>query len=209
MENLDLSYTNFKSLINSKGLFWQYIESDQCYNIFSVEYGIKYQCIVHKDGYEPIGCDCSADLEDFETNYKPTANRKMGLALDPLNSPTVSAKHDGIYQVCTKNSTTNIDFVMPGNRYLSGANWHIWDSVPGDYFKFQVIDIDNILGYGANFVLSTWVDKWYVASDNWIFHQSQTSGLVYGSLYLRAEFHSTGVILDPKVFVNYHLSLKL
>ncbi len=200
--NIDNTYATFKSLINSKGLFWQYQETSDLYNVFATEGPITYTTTVYKVGD-------ATNLSDFETNYKAGSNKKVGVARDPLPAATVSFKGKGVYQVCTKNSTTNIDFQMPADRYLNGANWYCKDAELGDYFVFQVVDVDNLLGYGAGLVLSTWVEKWYVGPNEWIFFQSPTAGLVNAGFYLRGIYTSVGTVNDVKVFINYHLNVKL
>lgn len=198
-----LSYSTFKDKLTTKELEWQFFEETDKYDLFSVDGKIVYQCTLYKSD--------TTNTDDFETNYKPTANKKIGIALDPLNSPVVSFKGDGAYGSPTKGTTTNIDFQLTTDRYLNGANFYVQNSTMGDYVAFQVVDVDNLLGYGAGLVLSTWVIKWYVPPNTWCMITSPTAGLVNTGFYLRVVYNSVAGVLDPQanLFINYHLNMKL
>jgi len=68
-----------------------------------------------------------------------------------------------------------------------------------DYIEAMVIDIDNVLGYGANVVLYQMVIKRYVAASNvddklaWTFKSDQ-GGIspVPANTYFQARYHSVG-----------------
>lgn len=63
--------------------------------------------------------------------------------------------------------------------------WH-----EDDYVKVRVVDIDNVLGYGANFVLAEFID-WYIEPEEGIFCARPPDGcpnLIYNDLYLQHEW---------------------
>lgn len=86
---MNIKYTNLKAIILSKNLLWQYVEDNGGYDIFAYDNQIGYVTRLHKAGFEPIGCNCAADLADFETNYKPTANVKLEDSVKYLTRPSI------------------------------------------------------------------------------------------------------------------------
>lgn len=114
---------------------------------------------------------------------------------------------NGIKATAAKNSTTNIDFkVTVDNIFINGglilyknANW-------GDYITAQVVDIDNVLGYGANLVLQEYITKWYVhPDDKELKILLDYAGKIPINTYLRIKYTSTGVVTDVDIAVNYAL----
>lgn len=100
----------------------------------------------------------------------------------------------------------NIDIQLTDDSLLTGASVIVKDATFGDKFHVQVIDIDNILGFGANTVLLQTITNWGVITDK------QDQGVleagypakIYGGLYLRMIYESTGIV-NPSVIINYHL----
>jgi len=114
---------------------------------------------------------------------------------------------DGMSGTAVKNTTTSLDYkVTTENTYLSGAEL-IWDSATfGDYVTFEIIDIDNVLGYGENVVLSQYIKKWYLSPDN---NQKEVAspyaGLISKDTYIRVKYTNTSVNTDQLIAVNIYL----
>jgi|GEM_PF-5826778 len=66
MASYIISYTQLKTLVITKKLNWQYIESDNGYDLLASDGIVVWTTVVYKDG--------GADVTDFETNYKALAN---------------------------------------------------------------------------------------------------------------------------------------
>ena len=66
MKPIQVNYTNFLSLVSSKGLKIQFEDNGDTYLVFAMENGISWDTILIKG---------STDSNDFETNHKPTANQ--------------------------------------------------------------------------------------------------------------------------------------
>lgn len=106
----------------------------------------------------------------------------------------------------TKDSTTDIDFKMSENLFLNGGLLLYKDAAWGDYFAIQIIDIDNILGYGANTILKNYITKWYVHPDTHCLElHAEYAGKVLKDLYVRLKYTSVGTTNDVKVKVNLRL----
>ena len=114
-------------------------------------------------------------------------------------------KGDGVTSTATKNTTTNIDFKVDQDFiYVNGAEFIQVNAVFGDYVECQVIDIDNVLGMGANTVLTQYLTKWYIDPSTTRFSlESPYAGNVPNGCYMRAIYHSVGTSNDVDIAINY------
>jgi hypothetical protein len=62
-------------------------------------------------------------------------------------------------QVC------NVDYILPETRLVYGGEILLSGHQFGDTLCFQVVDVNNILGYGAGLVLGEYLKDWNVAAD--------------------------------------------
>lgn len=113
---------------------------------------------------------------------------------------------DAVSGTAVKNTTTNIDYQMPDNWMLYGAELLFNHAVDGDSISFQVVDKDNILGYGAGLVVNQWVRKWYVpvGETRWKV-TSETAGTIPAGLYVRLIYTSVGTESDVPVKLNLYM----
>ena len=65
---MNLAWSAFKSMVDSKALSIQWIEDSQFYYLTILDGQLKTQCQIDKNPTD------SADLADFETNYKAQGN---------------------------------------------------------------------------------------------------------------------------------------
>jgi hypothetical protein len=114
---------------------------------------------------------------------------------------------DGLTGVAVKNSTTAFDYkVTDAGIYTNGgvliydvANW-------SDFVKAQVVDKDNVLGYGAGVILSEFITKRYVnPADTELRLELPYAGQVPQNTYLRISYTNTSETTDTKVAVSLHL----
>lgn len=128
-----------------------------------------------------------------------------------MSSLDIRAKFDyaasAALAVATKNATTNLDHkITKDNSYLNGGRFIYQNAEWGDFISCQIVDVDNILGYGAGTVLKTYIEKWYI-------HPNEThavcelpyAGHVPKNLYLRVKYTSVGTTNDVNMAINYHL----
>lgn len=116
---------------------------------------------------------------------------------------------DGIFGTATKNSTTDFDYKIPlDDIYINGGEVTTKDSTIGDCIKIQIVDRDNILGYGANTVLKTYLEKWYINPNGRMVLDVPYAGQVPKNLYLRVKYTSTGTDTDVKIAVNYFMHIE-
>lgn len=112
----------------------------------------------------------------------------------------------GISGTAAPFTTSNVDYKVTEARYINGCHLilknHVWD----DSLKFQIVDVDNVLGYGAGAVLDEFGTTWKFADDK------QDQGLfkieypakILANLYIRIAYTSVGAV--P---VNIHCNLFL
>ena len=104
-------------------------------------------------------------------------------------------------------SPANCDFVLSDDCIIDGMKVSVIGGLYGDKISFQVIDKDNVLGYGANLVLGQFVTNWYIDPSSTL--QSDATAVypakVKAGLYLRIIYYPTAVSLVRVMIVNYKL----
>lgn len=121
-------------------------------------------------------------------------------------SDNVNSNDQGTIVTATAGTTTNIDLKLTDDNFITGGVLRTEQATFGDSATFQVIDIDNVLGYGAGVVLGQYVTNWYMRSDE----QEQINetipypAKIYAGLYLRVKYTSIGTS-DTQVAVMYRL----
>lgn len=133
------------------------------------------------------------------TKYAPTH-------YDQYSSKDLNASFKGTKFVATAGQTTNNDLLISDDMLIDGGMLVALSSNLGDKVNLQVIDKDNILGYGANTVLGQYMTDWYMNPDTstQINFQNTYPAKLYAGLYLRVIYVSTGQT-DVDVLVNYRL----
>lgn len=106
----------------------------------------------------------------------------------------------------THETTGDIDFKIDGKYMMFGVQMVYKDAAFGDYLAFQIVDKDNVLGYGANTVLSDWVKKWYVphTQNEWTVLSPLAKELPVAGLYARLKYTSVG-LTDVSIKINYSM----
>lgn len=127
----------------------------------------------------------------------------------PFAEPIVSFSGDSISGTVTAGQTVNIDYPLtsakfPAGAYLDGGFLISSGAAYGDHFSAQVVDVDNILGYGAGFVVNTYIIQWYIDPARRMEVKTNYAALIIPGLYLRIVYTSTGT-QNVWVGVNYQL----
>lgn len=106
----------------------------------------------------------------------------------------------------TKNTTTSIDYLLEGSWIIYGAELLYKDAAWGDYIAFQVVDKDNVLGFGANTVLNEWIEKWYIdpLSSRWRV-TSELGSTIPEGVYIRLKYTSMSATTDVGLAVNFFM----
>jgi hypothetical protein len=90
--------------------------------------------------------------------------------------------------------------------HLSGGMYEVIGAVTdGDYVEFSVTDEDNVLGYGAGFTITKFLEKEYINPDRKYREvSSEDAALIPSGLYLTLTYHCAGSA-TPTVLVRYKM----
>jgi hypothetical protein len=125
-----------------------------------------------------------------------------------MDSDKVRFRGVGYAFTATAGATTNGDYKLTANRIIDGTQIIVKNHVHGDKVTFQVVDVDNMLGYGAGVVLDDFGVDWYLAEDQMdqqpirMFYSAE----VFSGLYIRVKYVSVGATnVEVKVNLFMHL----
>lgn len=115
-----------------------------------------------------------------------------------LDADKARFKLQGFKGIAEVDSTSNIDFKLPEDRWISGGVFIAQGTHWGDKICLQIVDIDNIMGYGAGLVLDEYVTDFYLVTDAEFQVQLESPyiALVPANLYIRIKYFNTS-LLDP------------
>lgn len=89
------------------------------------------------------------------------------------------------------NSTKDIDYKIIQERWINGGILIVDNVGPNDTITFQVVDKDNILGYGFNIVLDEFIKDFYIPQDQKLEIELSYPAKIIPGLYLRLKYTST------------------
>lgn len=113
----------------------------------------------------------------------------------------------------TANTTTNIDWKIPQltwqsankNSYFDGIEYYT-TGIVGDSCKFQVVDVDNILGAGAGYVVEEFgTDYWMWPNTAWRIQLYKAQ--LIKDLYVRMVYNNTHASNNCSVYANLYRHL--
>lgn len=214
----DLSWTDFKILITNKGKL-RFQEQELFYTCTYED----FRCSVLKDS--------GSEQSDFETNFKPLANKIVISQLEitkqpdpsPFAQPLYRTKRSATANVLQVEPNTNgeVVYVLAQERYVSGGCLIVYDAQPGDYITAEVEDTDGIIPAAyraalceAHPIVATYIEKeWVQANPNGVtVHEINTHPLnakITAGLYLCLHYHAVDAGVARKIYVNYYLTKKL
>jgi hypothetical protein len=123
-----------------------------------------------------------------------------------LNSKNVNCDGRGAIGTVSAGTTGNVDYTLSDDCIITGGMLRSLNSAFGDSANFQIVDVNNVLGYGNNVVLNQFLTNWYMVADrqeqmneNFPYPAKIITGLV-----LRVVYTSTGTS-DVTICANYRL----
>lgn len=119
------------------------------------------------------------------THYRPTRN-------EDLDSTSVNFAGKGVTTTVPGNATTNVDTLISDDAILTGMIFWVNGFTAGDTVTFQVVDKDNVLGFGAGVVLNEFVTAWSVPPSGTIEHSPGYPAKIITGLYMRVKYTATG-----------------
>jgi hypothetical protein len=111
-----------------------------------------------------------------------------------MTADKVKVRCKGFAFTATAGTTTSGDYKFTEARLLDGTQLILKGHSIGDNVKFQIVDVDNILGLGAGTVLDEFANNWYMIEDRQ--DQGKTrfaySAEILAGLYIRLNYTSVG-----------------
>jgi len=118
-----------------------------------------------------------------------------------IGSHNIVLREFGYNFIATANTNTAGDMVLPV-KYLRGAGFETEDHVFGDSITVQIVDKDNVLGYGAGLVVNTFGQTIQIPRTGFFTVLSEAiSSAIPTGLYFRVIYHSVGTT-SVKMRVN-------
>lgn len=210
-------WTAFKAIMAVKGFPHQHEDDGITHTIWGYDGPEAYICNIWKGdvpeavvnaGYSQAQND--TDKSNFTTSYLSTANKTIDVTKPFADPIGFRARMKGVKGTATKNTSTNIDYKLTEDRWINGVQIILKDHEFEDTVKFQIVDVDNIFGYGAGLVLDEFGSDWNLSSDK------QDQGIyvlsypakILANLYIRIVYISTGTVNDVRATINYFLHKK-
>ncbi len=198
------SWSDIKGIIDDKYLNLQYISCSGYYDLYVNDGNIIYQYRMVKDS--------GSDQTDFENNYKSNANSKNFVDISGFKTFPISAEAlyiKGYRFEVTGGQTNQFSRKFTQAVHIYGGFYSIeGDPYSGDYVEFEITDEDNILGYGAGYVVVKYVETEYINPDyKRRLIKSDDAKEIPAGLYLTVKYYSSGSSPDNDVnlYVYYNL----
>lgn len=225
---INTSWQDLKDKIAEVKTPYHYGQDENLYEIFLLDIDLVYTTQIHL-GNVPESSAITQEQNDlnkadFEGNYKDGANKpfsSVGMSITttaPRNDHEMikdGLAHGHIDSSSYLATPYELDFRIPDTYttvYLWGVSAHVKDFGDDDYLEMQIIDKDNILGYGENVVLKEYDQVWaqmIAKSNEPFFTPDGAPGELAGGLYARVlYFPSDASKTDIKLWIDYLLTVK-
>ncbi len=207
---MNVSWSTFKTVATDRGLSVQWLDLGDSYELKLIDGMFILDCNIPKSD--------TANTADFETGLKLTGNKKLApkdsvLGREIVNTSAFAINTDfevkatGYRGTAAAGVSTNLDFAVGSeDRYVNGINLIIHNAADADTIGFKVVDVNNVLGYGAGLVLKTFGTNWNID------HTKADQGRevfnfvarLPAGVYVRVVYNSTG---ETAVTVKLNLLL--
>jgi hypothetical protein len=145
IDEVSLSYSEFKSISDRKRFFWQMVEEPTKYLISGYDLPIKYSTVIHKPNTSIKGLDLEAEAinqADFEANYKADCNRPNTI------SPTAAQTqfHGKTIRLAAEDTEGYCEWSFDTDTYISKVLPMPIDALEGDTLSFEVWTKPGVMG---------------------------------------------------------------
>lgn len=212
----DLTWSQFKDFLDNPSVKSTYLEFPDKYILRATNTAFNVGCILIKDS--------GADQTEFEADYKANIDllsSRAGL-LEPFAVPSYAINHDGITApvTCTKNATTNVDYLIPADKYIFGGELLLKDVQFGDKVDASVVDVDAIIPEVARAAtcenwptVSTYIVNHYVdcrSSTGYVAVDTRPlCSKILAGLYLRVSVTCVNSGVDRTAAMTYFFGVKV
>lgn len=154
---IKINWSQFKSLLDKDHIRARYVATDGGYSIHGADQGLIYTCDV---------VDGESDLTDFEDNYKDAIDaQKVASVKTQFERDDIVLKLAMVSGQADANGDVVLSIQVPGTpgsevRYAAGG-YAFTDSYSwtDKITKVEVVDDDNLIGFGAGAVLKVYHDS--------------------------------------------------
>lgn len=104
------------------------------------------------------------------------------------------------------NSSQDIDYKISAERYINGGRLLIDNIGNDDKMTFQVVDKDNVLGYGAGVVLDEFIKDYFIPTTGNLEVRLDYPARIYAGLYLRLKYtssHESGCSVKCNLYLHW------
>jgi hypothetical protein len=104
------------------------------------------------------------------------------------------------------NTTKDIDFKIEQERWINGGRALIDNIGEDDRVTFQVVDKDNVLGFGAGVVLDEFISGYYIPTDGNLEVRLAYPARIIAGLYIRLKYtstHASGCTLKCNLYLHW------
>ena len=104
------------------------------------------------------------------------------------------------------NSTGDIDYKITAERFINGGRLIINNLGVEDKMTFQVVDKDNVMGFGAGVVLDEFIKDYYIPDNATLEIKLDYPARIYAGLYLRLKYtstHESGCKIKCNLFLHW------
>jgi hypothetical protein len=177
-----VSYADLKAFVTARGLSVQYVEFANVWWLAAIDGALALDCQLDKGDNSSEVADFVATLQaggnkpieprDAVLNRKITSMSAFAVNSDyevkatGFAATAAGATGSGTVEDPYVAVTTNVDHAVGGeDRYINGLELLIGNAAMGDTVDFKVVDVNNVLGYGAGVLLKQFGFSWNVAPD--------------------------------------------
>ncbi len=197
------NWDEFKKWINGEYAKLQYFWEDNggAYIITAVNGALKQTVGINKSSAP------TARQSDFEANFKDLENGSLSSGISitmpyPYAYSGEKTRFKGYLYTCSPGENTFEEQINNSVKLQAGYYWLKGPS-EGDKVSISIVDIDNVLGLGANNVLSQYVSDMYVPPwDHADKIEATTVASIDAGLYIRIVYTNTGAS-DVKLGITY------
>lgn len=196
---MKIDWSLFKTIVDSEEL-----------SIHYVEYNDHYHLHAYNGVTEVINCELLKIHEDctvFEQTYKALANKPLINKMHPFSDAAGFRFRGASFTgTCLTNTTSNIDYEITQDRYINGGRLIINNIGTDDKISFQVIDKNNVMGFGSNVVLDEFITDFYIPQDGSLEVSLDYPAKILAGLFIRLVYscsHASGCTIKCNLYLHW------
>ena len=188
----------FKTFVDTKEITVQFLETPSKYMLWAYDGPFHLSCELSRNPSD------STELDDFELAYKPAGNKpvvsKMAQVFAKDN--TNLSPRSCLFTAAANSITSEYKLIDTALCFRGGLLFASGSTI-GDSIQVKIVDVDNILGYGAGTILATYLKEWLIFPNvvNELVDISISSSIMQG-LYFKFEYTNTHATNNIQVIIN-------